>query len=117
MQLRLLVKQQQAQCYPFQQNTTSLDAAFDAANTARSALFTWMIPASEYQRCTDAATVREVVVAGTYARVTAALVGLNAALLAVLLGATVDYGRWLRFAIPGALLVALVGASGVILAA
>jgi uncharacterized ion transporter superfamily protein YfcC len=41
----------------------------------------------------------------------------NGALLAVLLSAEVSYGRWLRFAIPGALLVALVGAIGVILAA
>lgn len=41
----------------------------------------------------------------------------NGALLATLLGAGVDYGRWLRFAIPGALLVAIVGAIGVILAA
>ncbi len=41
----------------------------------------------------------------------------NGALLAVLLAAQVDYGRWLRFAIPGALLVAIVGAIGVILAA
>lgn len=41
----------------------------------------------------------------------------NGALLAVLLAADVDYGRWLRFAIPGALLVALVGAIGVVLAA
>ncbi len=41
----------------------------------------------------------------------------NGALLAVLLGAGVTYGRWLRFAIPGALLIALVGAVGVLLAA
>ncbi|MBL8205842.1 MAG: YfcC family protein [Blastocatellia bacterium] len=41
----------------------------------------------------------------------------SGALLAVLLSAQVTYGRWLRFAIPGALLVALVGALGVILAA
>lgn len=40
----------------------------------------------------------------------------NGALLAMLLGAGVGYGRWLRFAIPGALLVALVGAVGVLLA-
>jgi uncharacterized ion transporter superfamily protein YfcC len=39
------------------------------------------------------------------------------ALLAVLLAAQVEYGRWLRFAIPGTLLVALVGAIGVVLAA
>ena len=41
----------------------------------------------------------------------------SGALLAVLLSAQVSYGRWLRFAIPGALLVAIVGAIGVILAA
>ena len=40
----------------------------------------------------------------------------NGALLAMLLGAEVGYGRWLRFAIPGALLVALIGAIGVVLA-
>lgn len=40
----------------------------------------------------------------------------NGALLAVLLGARVDYGRWLRFVIPGAALVALVGMAGVALA-
>ncbi len=41
----------------------------------------------------------------------------NGALLAMMLGAQVSYGRWLRFAIPGALLVALVGMAGVVLAA
>jgi uncharacterized ion transporter superfamily protein YfcC len=41
----------------------------------------------------------------------------NGALLAVLLSAEVSYGRWLRFAIPGALLVAVIGAIGVLLAA
>jgi uncharacterized ion transporter superfamily protein YfcC len=41
----------------------------------------------------------------------------NGALLAVLLSAGVNYGRWLRFAVPGALLIALVGAVGVLLAA
>lgn len=41
----------------------------------------------------------------------------NGALLAMMLGAQVSYGRWLRFAIPGALLVALVGVAGVVLAA
>jgi uncharacterized ion transporter superfamily protein YfcC len=40
----------------------------------------------------------------------------NGALLAVLLGAGVSYGRWLRFALPGALLVALVGLAGIVLA-
>ena len=41
----------------------------------------------------------------------------NGALLAMMLGAQVSYGRWLRFAIPGALLVAVVGIIGVVLAA
>jgi uncharacterized ion transporter superfamily protein YfcC len=41
----------------------------------------------------------------------------NGALLAVLLSAGVSYGRWLRFAVPGAVLVAIVGAIGVLLAA
>ena len=41
----------------------------------------------------------------------------SGALLAVLLSAEVSYGCWLRFAITGALLVALVGSIGVILAA
>jgi uncharacterized ion transporter superfamily protein YfcC len=40
----------------------------------------------------------------------------NGALLAMLLGARVSYGRWLRFAVPGAILVALVGIAGIILA-
>jgi len=40
----------------------------------------------------------------------------SGALLAILLTAKVDYGRWLRFAVPGALLVALVGVAGVVLA-
>lgn len=40
----------------------------------------------------------------------------NGALLAMLLAAGVPYGRWLRFAIPGALLVALVGLVGIALA-
>lgn len=48
-----------------------------------AAVLTWLIPAGEYQRRTDAATGREVVVAGTYARVEAAPVGPKAALLAV----------------------------------
>ena len=50
---------------------------------AVAALLTWIIPAGEYQRRKDAATGREVVVAGTYARVAAAPVGLKSALLAV----------------------------------
>jgi uncharacterized ion transporter superfamily protein YfcC len=41
----------------------------------------------------------------------------NGAMLAMLLGARVDYGRWMRFAIPGVLLVALVGIAGLWLAA
>ena len=41
----------------------------------------------------------------------------DGALLAMLLSAGVAYGRWLRFAVPGALLVAAVGIVGVILAA
>lgn len=40
----------------------------------------------------------------------------NGALLAVLLTAKVDFVRWLRFAVPGALLVALVGMAGIVLA-
>lgn len=40
----------------------------------------------------------------------------NGALLAMLLGAKVGYGRWLKFALPGALLVAAVGAAGIALA-
>jgi uncharacterized ion transporter superfamily protein YfcC len=40
----------------------------------------------------------------------------NGALLAMLLAAKVDYGRWLRFALPGALLVALVGIAGILVA-
>jgi uncharacterized ion transporter superfamily protein YfcC len=40
----------------------------------------------------------------------------NGALLAMLLGAKVGYGRWLRFAVPGAILVSLVGLIGIFLA-
>ena len=40
----------------------------------------------------------------------------DGALLAILLGAGVPYGRWLRFAVPGALLVGVVGVVGVVLA-
>jgi uncharacterized ion transporter superfamily protein YfcC len=40
----------------------------------------------------------------------------NGALLAMLFGAKVTYWRWLRFAVPGALLVAVVGLVGVVLA-
>lgn len=45
------------------------------------------------------------------------LVPTNGAVLAVLLGAGVPYGRWLRFAVPGVLLVGVIGAIGIILAA
>src|SRR5262245_2949385 len=45
------------------------------------------------------------------------IVPTNGALLAILLGAQVSYGRWLRFVIPGALLVALVGVIGLFIAA
>lgn len=41
----------------------------------------------------------------------------NGALLAILMCAQVSYGRWLRFAVPGVLLVALVGLAGIWLAA
>jgi len=40
----------------------------------------------------------------------------NGALLAMLFRAQLPFGRWLRFAVPGALLVAVVGAVGVVLA-
>ncbi|MHB1312962.1 MAG: Na+/H+ antiporter NhaC family protein, partial [Gemmatimonadaceae bacterium] len=40
----------------------------------------------------------------------------NGAVLAVLLSAQVGFGRWLRFAVPGVLLVALVGLAGIALA-
>jgi uncharacterized ion transporter superfamily protein YfcC len=45
------------------------------------------------------------------------IVPTNGALLAMLLAAGVGYGRWLRFAVPGALLVAVVGAIGVVFTA
>lgn len=41
----------------------------------------------------------------------------NGALLAVLLSAGIPFSRWLRFAVPGALLVAVIGAIGVLLSA
>jgi uncharacterized ion transporter superfamily protein YfcC len=44
---------------------------------------TWIVPAGAYQRRTDAATKREVVIPGTYARLPATPVGPMAALLAV----------------------------------
>lgn len=40
----------------------------------------------------------------------------NGAMLAMLLGAKVPYGRWLRFAVPGSLLVALTGFAAMALA-
>lgn len=40
----------------------------------------------------------------------------NGALLAMLLAADVPYGRWIRFAVPGALLVSIVGLAGIALA-
>lgn len=40
----------------------------------------------------------------------------NGALLAMLLAAQVTFGRWMRFAIPGALLVSIVGFAGIWLA-
>ena len=43
-------------------------------------------------------------------------VATDGALLAMLLGAGVAYDRWLRFAVPGAFLVAAVGAAGIMLA-
>ncbi|MDP2052734.1 MAG: YfcC family protein, partial [Acidobacteriota bacterium] len=48
-----------------------------------AAALTWIIPAGEYQRRTDADTGRTVVIAGTYARVDATPVGPLAAVLAV----------------------------------
>lgn len=44
------------------------------------------------------------------------IVPTNGALLAMLLSARVTYGRWMRFALPGALLVAVVGLVGLVLA-
>ena len=41
----------------------------------------------------------------------------SGSLLAVLLGAQVPFGRWLRFVVPGVLLVAIVGIVGLALAA
>lgn len=45
------------------------------------------------------------------------LVPTNGAVLAVLLSAGVPYGRWLRFALPGTLLVGIIGAIGIFLSA
>ncbi len=41
----------------------------------------------------------------------------SGAVMAIVLGARVSFGRWLKFAIPGVLLVAIVGVIGVVLAA
>jgi uncharacterized ion transporter superfamily protein YfcC len=40
----------------------------------------------------------------------------NRALLAMLLAADVPYGRWIRFAVPGSLLVSIVALAGITLA-
>ncbi|MDP2319372.1 MAG: YfcC family protein [Acidobacteriota bacterium] len=45
------------------------------------------------------------------------LVPTNGAVLAVLLSAGVPYGRWLRFAVPGVVLVGVIGAIGIVLSA
>ena len=44
------------------------------------------------------------------------LIPTNGALLAMLLAARVPYATWLRFAVPGSLLVALIGLIGIVLA-
>ncbi len=62
---------------------------------AVAAALTWVIPGGFYERHTDPVTQRSVVIAGTYARTKAAPVGSAA----------------------GAVLVAAVGAAGIILAA
>ncbi len=41
------------------------------------------------------------------------IVPTNGAILAILLGAQVSFSRWMRFAIPGALLVSMVGFVGI----
>ena len=71
---------------------------------AVAALLTWIIPAGEYQRRKDEATGREVVIAGTYTRVAAAPGGLKGC-------SGTPPGD------TGALLVALIGAIGVLMAA
>jgi len=53
----------------------------------------------------------------TGAGLTDMLTPTNGALLAMLLGAQVSWGRWMKFAVPGALLVAMVGLIGIVLAA
>ena len=44
------------------------------------------------------------------------IVPTNGALFAVPLAADLPYGRWIRFAVPGALLVSIVGLVGIALA-
>ena len=44
------------------------------------------------------------------------LIPTNGALLAILAGAHLSFGRWLRFAVPGVVLVAIVGVAGIFLA-
>lgn len=51
----------------------------------------------------------------TGAPLTDMLLPTNGALLAMLLKGNVSFGRWLRFALPGALLVSLVGFAGILL--
>jgi uncharacterized ion transporter superfamily protein YfcC len=41
----------------------------------------------------------------------------NGALLAIIAGAKMSFGRWVKFAVPGILLVAVVGVVGTLLAA
>ena len=53
------------------------------AGVAVAVALTWVIPAGSYERRTDEASGREVVVPGTYARVPSSPVGLMAALTAV----------------------------------
>ena len=53
------------------------------AGVAVAAALTWVIPAGVYERRTDPATQRSVVIPGTYARVKAAPVGPGGALMAV----------------------------------
>jgi uncharacterized ion transporter superfamily protein YfcC len=53
----------------------------------------------------------------TGAALTNAVAPTAGSMFAMLLAARVDYGRWLRYAVPGTLLVGVVGAIGVLLAA
>jgi uncharacterized ion transporter superfamily protein YfcC len=63
-------------------------------------------------RSRDAAVIAYQIGAGLMDMITPT----NGALLAMLLGAGVSYGRWLRFVIPGAILVAIVGLVGLLIA-